>query len=212
MHRRALLAVAAGAATVGVLGTVADRPAAPPADHAADPVSRARSWDRPVVTSDVTTVGDEGYGTVTQRASILDLDPTGRYALVAAYELTPGSNYRAGSGWKTASLTVDHDWRAGASLADHRGDVVTTRSSDPTDGLYLETSRSTGRYRWRLSFDAPTENSRSYRFATVATLDEPPGPGDGVLDATVGGRFTKGFHASERDVASTRLVLPAADA
>ncbi|WP_254522315.1 hypothetical protein [Natrinema caseinilyticum] len=214
MHRRALLGLAAGAGIGGVLGVaggVADRHSAPPATSAEEPVLPAREWNRPVVATDTTTAGSETYGTVRQHASVLDLEPAGRYALVTGYRLVPGSNFHAGSGWKTTSLTVEHAWRTG-SIVSHPGDVVPADdgNGDGDSNLYIGTDRSTGRYRWHLTFDAATGDSRTFRFATVVDRDEPPEAGDGLVDATFGAGFTKGFlGASERDIATASLAVRA---
>ncbi|MFB6160311.1 MAG: hypothetical protein ABEJ61_03940 [Haloferacaceae archaeon] len=214
MQRRRLLALVAGAGTVGAAGAATaavTSPAGPPAGHADDPIPRARAWNRPVVTTDSTTAGDEAYGTVEQRASVLELDAPNTYALVAEYELTPGSNYRAGSGWRTSSLTVEHEWRSGASLVSRRGDVVPADGSDDDGNLYLETDRSAGRCRWDVTFGDATANARVYRFATACAFANAPEAGDVLLEATVGGTFAKGpLRASERDVASNRLAMPGA--
>ncbi|WP_265109775.1 hypothetical protein [Halosolutus halophilus] len=210
MQRRTLLGLAASAGIVGVLGAtvgIDDEPSAPPATYADEPVPRAWEWNRPVVATDTTTAGSDMYGTVRQHASVLDLEPTGRYALVTRYRLIPGSNYHAGSGWKTISLTVEHAWRSG-SLVSHPGDVVPADDGDADSNLYLGTNRSTGRYRWHLTFDAATGNSRTFCFATVVDRDEAPEAGDALVDATFGAGFTKGFlRTSERDIATARLVM-----
>ncbi|WP_255152904.1 hypothetical protein [Halorarius halobius] len=210
MQRRTLLGLAASAGTVGVLGaavTVADQPSAPPATYAEEPVPPVQEWNSPVVTTDETTAGSKRYGTVRQHASVLDLEPTGRYALVTRYRLIPGSNYNASSGWKANSLTVEHAWRSG-TLVGHPGDVVPDNEGDADSNLYVDTSRSTGRYRWHLTFDAATGNSHTVRFATVVDRDKEPEAGDTLADATFGAGFTEGFlRASERDIATTRLVM-----
>lgn len=210
MQRRTLLGVAASAGIVGALGAavgVADQPAAPPATSAEEPVPPAGEWNRPLVATDTTTAGSEAYGTVRQHASVLELDPTGRYALVTRFRLIPGSNYDAASGWKTGSLTVEHAWRS-ASLVSHSGDVVLADDGDADSNLSLGTSHSTGRYRWDLTFDAATGNSRTVRFATVVDRAEAPEAGDALVDATFGAGFTKGFlGASERDIATARLTM-----
>ena len=210
MQRRTLLGLAASAGAVGVLGaavTVADQPTAPPATYAEEPVLPAREWNSPVVTTDETTVGSKRYGTVRQHASVLDLEPTGRYALVTKYRLMPGSNYNASSGWKARSLTVEHAWSSG-TLVTHPGDVVPDNDGDADSNLYVDTSRSTGQYRWHLTFDAVTGNSHTVRFATVVDHDKEPETGDALADATFGAGFTEGFlGASERDLATARLVM-----
>lgn len=210
MQRRTLLGLAAGAGIVGVLGAtfgVTDQPSAPPATSAEEPVSPAREWNHPVVATDTTTAGRETYGTVRQQASVLDLDPTGRYALVTRYRLIPASNYDASSGWKTNSLTVEHAWRSG-SLVSHPGDVVPAVDDDTDSNLHMDTNQSPGGYRWHLTFDAATGNSRTVRFATVVDRDETPETGDALVDATFGAGFTKGFLGnSERDTATNRLVM-----
>lgn len=209
MQRRTLLGLAASTGIVGVLGAmfgVADQPSAPPATYAEEPVSPAQEWNRPVVATDTTTAGSEMYGTVRQHTLVLDLEPAGRYALVTRYRLIPGANYDAASGWKTISLTVEHAWRSG-SLVSHPGDVVPDDDGDTDSNLYLGTNRSTGRYRWHLTFDAATGNSRTFRFATIVDRDEVLEAGDAPVDATFGAGFTKGFfRASERDIATARLV------
>lgn len=208
MQRRTLLGLAASAGTIGVLGgavKVADQPSVPPARYAEEPVPPVQEWNSPVVTTDETTAGSKKYGTVRQHASILDLEPTGRYALVTRYRLIPGSNYNASSGWKASSLTVEHAWRSG-TLVTHPGDVVPDDDAD--SNLYVDTSRSTGRYRWHLTFDAATGNSNTIRFATVVDHDKEPETGDALADATFGAGFTEGFlRATERDLATARLVM-----
>jgi len=210
MQRRTLLGLAASAGAVGVLGaavTVADQPTAPPATYAEEPVLPAREWNSPVVTTDETTAGSKRYGTVRQHASVLDLEPTGRYALVTKYRLIPGSNYNASSGWKARSLTVEHAWNSG-TLVTHPGDVVPDNDGDADSNLYVDTSRSTGQYRWHLTFDAATGNSHTVRFATVVDHDKEPETGDALADATFGAGFTEGFlRATERDLATARLVM-----
>ncbi|MFB6089469.1 MAG: hypothetical protein ABEJ97_00290 [Halobellus sp.] len=157
--------------------------------------------------TDTTTAGSETYGTVRQFASVLDLESTGRYALVTKYRLIPGSNYEAGTEWETASLTVEHSWRSG-TLVSHSGDVVPAGDGDADSNLYLGTDRSTRRNRWNLTFDPTTGNSRTLRFATVVDREEAPGTGDTLVDAMFGGGFTKGFFgASERDLATAQLVM-----
>jgi hypothetical protein len=209
MQRRTLLGLAASAGTLGALGATvggADQPSAPPATYAEEPVPPVEGWNSPVVATDATTAGSEMYGTVRQHASVLDLEPTGRYALVTRYRLIPGSNYEASSGWKTSSLTVEHAWCLG-SIVSHPGDVVPDDTGDAESNLYVGTNRSTGRYRWHLTFDAATGNSHTFRFATVVDRDESPEAGDTFADATFGASFTKGFlRASERDIATARLV------
>ena len=131
MQRRTFLGLAASAGIVGFLGATrfADQPSAPPATYADEPVPPAREWNRPIVITDATTAGSERYGTVRQHASVIDLEPAGRYALVTRYRLIPGSNYAAASGWNTSSLTVEHAWRSG-SLVSHLGDVVPNDDGD----------------------------------------------------------------------------------
>lgn len=210
MQRRTLLGLAAGAGAVGVLGGasgLSDEPSAPPAKYAEEPVSQARDWTRPIVATDTKTAGNERYGTVRQHASILNLESTGRYALITRYRLIPGSNYDATSRWKTKSLTVEHTWRSG-SLVSHVGDVVPADDGDVDSNLYLGTTRSTGRHRWHLTFDAATGDAHTLRFVTIVDRDEPLKTGDSPVDATFGAGFTKGFlRASERDVATARLVI-----
>ena len=208
MQRRTLLGVTASAGIVGLLGAtvgVADQPSSPPATYSEEPVPPAFEWNRPVVATDTTTAGSETYGTVRQHASVLDLEPANRHALVTRYRLIPGSNYDAASGWKTISLTVEHAWRSG-SLVSHPGDVVSDDDGDANSSFYLGTNQSTGQYRWHLTFDAPTGDSRTFRFATVVDRDEVPETGDALVDATFGAGFTKGLlRASERDIATARL-------
>lgn len=210
MQRRTLLGLTASAGIVGILGTsfgIANQPSAPPATYAEESVPSAQEWNRPVLATDTTTAGSETYGTVRQHASVLDLEPTRRYALVTRYRLIPGSNHNASSGWKTSSLTVEHAWRPG-SLVSHPGDVVPADDGDSDSNLYLDTNRSTGRYRWHLTFDAATGNSGTVRFATVVDRDEAPETGDGLVDATFGASFTKEIPgASERDIATAHLVM-----
>ena len=210
MQRRTLLGLAASAGSIGVLGATAkavDEPSAPPATHAQNPVASTGERNSPVVATDTTTAGSRMYGTVRQSASVLDLETAGRYALVAKYQLIPGSNYQAGTEWKTASLTVEQIWQSG-SLVSHSGDVVPADDGNAGSNLYLETDRSTSQYRWHLTFDAPTGNSHIFRFATVVDRKEKPKTGDTLVDAMFGAGFTKGFlRASERDLATTQLVL-----
>ena len=210
MERRTLLGVAASAGVLGVLGTtaaVADQPSLPPAKHAEEPVAPADEWTSPVVGTDTTTVGSEAYGTVRQYASVLDLEPTGCYALVTRYRLIPGANYDASTEWKTASLTVEHGWRSGSFLT-HAEDVVPADDGDADSNLNMGTDRSTRRYRWHLTFDAALGNSRTYHFATVVNRDEVAETGDTLVDATVGAGFTKGFlRTTERDIATARLMM-----
>lgn len=210
MRRRTLLGLTASAGVVGVLGAtvgVADQPSTPPATHAEKPVSSTGERNSPIVATDTTTAGSETYGTVRQYASVIDLEQTGRYALVTRYRLTPGSNYDAGTEWKTASLTVEHGWRSG-SLVSHSGDVVPADNNDADSNLYLGTDRSTQRYQWYLTFDAALGDSRTYHFATVADHDDAPKADVALVDATFGAGFTKGFlRASERDLATAQLVV-----
>lgn len=209
MQRRTVLGLAIGAGGVGVLGTaarIADEPSHPPATYAREPVAPTGERDSPVVATDTTTAGSEPYGTVRQFASVLDLEPAGRYALVTGYRLVPGSNYDAGTEWETASLTVEHGWRSG-SLVSHSGDVVPAAGGDADSSLYLSTDRSTRRSRWDLTFDPTTGNASTLRFATVVDRERVPETGDTLVDATFGGGFTEGFlGASERDLATARLV------
>jgi hypothetical protein len=210
MRRRRLLAVAVGAAgTLGTVAVAADRPSGPPATRAEDPVPRAVAWDHPVVATDVTTVGTDRYGTVDQRASVFDLPASGRYASVVGCRLVPGSNYHAGTGWKTVSLTVDHEWRSGTLVA-HRGDVVPAEDEDDAVGV-LRTARSETGYRWEFAFDTPTGNTRSYRFVTVGDRETAPDRGETLVEATVGGGFEKRFGMEERDVASADLAFGRTD-
>lgn len=210
MQRRTLLGLAASAGIVGVLGVtakIADRPSAPPATYAEEPVPPAREWNGPVVADDTTTAGSEMYGTIRQSASVVDLEPDGRYALVAKYQLIPGSNYNASTEWKTISQTVEHAWRSG-SLVSHPGDVVPADDGDTDSNLYLATNQSTKRYRWHLTFDSATGNTNTFRFATVVNRDEPPETGDLLVNATFGAGFTKGLlRTSEQDVATAQLVM-----
>ncbi|QPV61701.1 hypothetical protein I7X12_13180 [Halosimplex litoreum] len=210
MQRRTLLGLAGTAGVVGALGAtarVADQPSAPPATYAEEPVPPAGKRNSPVVVSDTTTAGSETYGTVLQDASVLDLEPTDRYALVTRYRLIPGSNYRASSGWKTASLTVEHDWQSG-SIVSHSGDVVPADDDDTDSNLYLDTDQLTRGYRWNLTFDSATGNSSTVRFATVVDCEGTPETGDGLVDATFGAGFTKGFlRTSEQDRATARVVM-----
>lgn len=210
MRRRTLLGLAAGAGVVGVLGAtagVADKPSVPPARHAEEPVPPVGERNSPVVATDTTTAGSKTYGTVRQSAAVLDLEPTGRYALVTKYQLIPGSNYVAGTEWKTASLTVEHGWHSG-SLVSHSGDVVPADDGNADSNLYLGTDRSTRQYRWHLTFDTATGNSHTFRFVTVMDREEAPETGDTLVDAMFGAGFTKGFlRPSERDLATARLVM-----
>ncbi|MDL0123663.1 hypothetical protein [Halobacterium salinarum] len=138
MQRRTLLGLAASAGVVGVLGTtaaIADKPSAPPATHAKEPVPSTGQRDSPIVATDTTTAGRETYGTVRQSASVLDLELTNRYALVTKYRLIPGAN-ETGTEWKTASLTVEHGWNSG-SLVSHSGDVVPADDGNADSNLYL---------------------------------------------------------------------------
>lgn len=210
MHRRTILGLTVGAGTVGALGaatTVVDEPSQPPATYAEDPVAPASERDRPVVATDTTTVGRETYGTVRQFASVLALEPPGRYALVTTYRVIPGSNYEAGSEWDTAALSVAHDWRSG-SLVSHSGDVVPAGSGSADSNLYVGTDQSTSRIRWRLQFAPTTGNSSTLRFETVVDRQTAPVTGETLVDATVGGGFTKGFlRASKRDLETAHLAL-----
>ncbi|MCU4799756.1 hypothetical protein OB920_05175 [Halobacteria archaeon HArc-gm2] len=210
MQRRTLLGLAGSAGVVGVLGAtvgLADQPSARPAVYAEEPVPSTGERNSPVVATDTTTVGRETYGTVLQDASVLNLEPTDRYALVTRYRLIPGSNYHARNGWKTASLTVEHDWRSG-SLVTHSGDVVPADDDDADSNLYLDTDQSTRRYRWHLLFDTATGNSSIVRFITIVDREETPETGDTLVDATFGAGFTKGFlRASEQDIATAQVVM-----
>jgi hypothetical protein len=210
MQRRTILGLAISAGAVGVLGAtarVADEPSLPPATYAQEPVASTDKRNSPVVATDTTTAGSETYGTVRQFASVLDLESTGRYALVTKYRLIPGSNYEAGTKWETTSLTVEHSWRSG-TLVSHSGDVVPAADGDADSDLYLSTDRSTRRSRWNMTFDPTTGNSRTLRFSTVVDREEAPGTGDTLVDAMFGGGFTKGFFgASERDLATAELVM-----
>ncbi len=210
MQRRTILGLAISAGAVGVLGAtarVADEPSLPPATYAQEPVASTEKRNSPVVATDTTTAGSETYGTVRQFASVLDLESTGRYALVTKYRLIPGSNYEAGTKWETTSLTVEHSWRSG-TLVSHSGDVVPAADGDADSDLYLSTDRSTRRSRWNMTFDPTTGNSRTLRFSTVVDWEEAPGTGDTLVDAMFGGGFTKGFFgASERDLATAQLVM-----
>ncbi|RDZ63857.1 hypothetical protein C5B90_12120 [Haloferax sp. Atlit-12N] len=209
MHRRTLLGLVASAGVVGVLGANwgAGEPSVPPATSAPEPVPSTGQRDSPVVATDTTTAGSTTYGTVRQSASVHDLEATGRYALVTTYQLIPGSNYHARSGWKTASLTVEHRWNAG-SLVSHAGDVVPGDDDNADSNLYLGTGRSARQYRWQLTFDAATGNSHTFRFATVVDREDVPERGDALVDAMFGAGFTQGFFgASERDLATARLEL-----
>jgi hypothetical protein len=210
MQRRTILGLAISAGAVGVLGAtarVADEPSLPPATYAQEPVVSTDKRNSPVVATDTTTAGSETYGTVRQFASVLDLESTGRYALVTKYRLIPGSNYEAGTEWETASLTVEHSWRSG-TLVSHSGDVVPAADGDADSNLYLSTDRSTRRSRWNLTFDPTTGNSHTLRFSTVVDREEAPRTGDTLVDAMFGGGFTKGFFgASERDLATAQLVM-----
>jgi hypothetical protein len=210
MQRRTILGLAISAGAVGVLGAtarVADEPSLPPATYAQEPVASTDKRNSPVVATDTTTAGSETYGTVRQFASVLDLESTGRYALVSKYRLIPGSNYEAGTKWETTSLTVEHSWRSG-TLVSHSSDVVPAADGDADSDLYLSTDRSTRRSRWNLTFDPTTGNSHTLRFSTVVDREEAPGTGDTLVDAMFGGGFTKGFFgASERDLATAQLVM-----
>lgn len=214
MQCRTLLGVAVGAGTVGVLGAVAgaaDQPAGQPATDAPDPVRPAGDRTSPVVATDTTTVGSETYGTARQRASVLDLDSPGRYAVVTRYQLTPGSNYDAGTEWNTASLAVRHDWLSGSVTA-HSGDVVPSDGRDGDSNRYVETDGSTGRYEWRLTFDSATGNSRTLRFETVVDGVEAPAAGETLVNTTVAAGFTEGpFGGSERDRATAQVTMQGDD-
>ncbi len=214
MRRRNLLGLAATAGVAGGLGFAAtrvDSPAAPPATTAAERVPPAGERNGPVVARDAITVGNERYGTVRQLAKIVDIEPTGRYVLVATYRLIPGSNYNASTKWKSTSLTVEHTWEAG-TLVSYRGDVVPADDATTGSTLYLATDRSSDGYRWHLTFDSPTGNSHTYRFATIIDRAETATRGDRLAEATVGAGFTKGFlGASERDVATARLAIQDVD-
>ncbi|ELZ16993.1 hypothetical protein [Natrinema limicola] len=209
MKRRTFLGLVASTGVVGVLGAtaaIADKPSAPPATHAEEPVPSTGQRDSPIVATDTTTAGHETYGSVRQSASVLDLELTNRYALVTKYRLIPRVN-ETGTEWKTASLTVEHGWKSG-SLVSHSGDVVPADDGNADSNLYLGTDRSTRRYRWDLTFDTATGNSHIFRFATVVNREEPPETGDTLVDAMFGAGFTKGFlRASERDRATARLVM-----
>jgi len=209
MQRRTLLGLATSAGVVGVLGAtaaIADKPSAPPATHAEEPVSSMGQRDRPIVATDTTTAGREVYGTVQQSASVLDLESTNRYALVTKYRLIPGAN-ETGTEWKSASLTVEHGWNSG-SLVSHSGDVVPADDGNADSNLYLGTDQSTRRYRWDLKFDTAIGNSHIFRFSTVVDCEKAPEVGDTLVDAKFGAGFTKGFlRASERDRATARLVI-----
>jgi len=210
MQRRTLLGLAASGGVVGVLGAkagVADQPSIPPATYAEEPVPSTGQWNSPIVAADTTTAGSKTYGTVRQSASILDLESTDRYALVTKYQLIPGSNYEARSGWKTASLTVEHGWNSG-SLISHSGDVVPADDGNADSNLYLGTDRSTRRYRWHMTFDAATGNSHTFRFATVVNREEPPEKGEALAETMFGVGFTKGYlRSSERDIVTSRLTI-----
>ena len=210
MRRRTLFGLTASAGALGVFGAgvkITEQPSVPPATHADEPVPPVGERKSPVVAADTTTAGHETYGTVRQDASVLDLKSPSRYALVTQYRLIPGSNYNAGTEWKTDSLTVEHRWRSG-SLVSHSGDVVSTDTGDADSNLYLHTDRSTGRYRWQLTFEDAIGDARTYRFATVVDRTQNPPAGTVLVDATFGGGFTKGFlGASERDLATARLVM-----
>lgn len=100
MQRRTLLGLAVGTETVGILGATtgfADQPSDPPATYAEEPVSPVGKRNTPVIFADTTTVGSETYGTVRQRASVLDSEQTGRCAVVTRHQLIPGSKYHVGS-------------------------------------------------------------------------------------------------------------------
>jgi hypothetical protein len=132
---------------------------------------------------------------------------TGRYALVTRYRLVPGSNYDAGTEWKTGSLTVEHGWRSG-SLVSHSGDVVPAAGGDADSNLYPRVDRSTRRSRWDLTFDPATVNSGTPRVATVVDRKRVAATGDTLADAAFGGGFTEGsLGASERDLATARLLI-----
>ena len=210
MQRRTLLGLAASGGVVGVLGAkagVADQPSIPPATYAEESVPSIGQRNSPVVATDTTTAGSKTYGTVRQSASILDLESTDRYALVTKYQLIPGSNYEARSGWKTASLTVEHGWNSG-SLVSHSGDVVPADDGNADSNLYLGTDRSTRRYRWHMTFDAATGNSHTFRFATVVNREEPPEKGEALAETMFGVGFTKGYlRSSERDIVTSRLTI-----
>lgn len=209
MQRRTLLGLAASAGVVGALGAsrVADKPSIPPATYAEEPVPSTGQWNSPVVATDTTTAGSKTYGMVRQSASVLDLESTDRYALVTKYQLIPGSNYEARSGWKTAFLTVEHSWNSG-SLVSHSGDVVPADDGNADSNLYLGTDRATRGYRWHLTFDAATGNSHTFRFATVVNREEAPEKRDALADVMFGAGFTKGyFRASERDLVTARLRM-----
>lgn len=208
MQRRTFLGLAAGAGAIGALGAAAeltDGRAAPPATRAEEPVPATGQRNSPVIAADTRTAGSKTHGTVQQSASVLDLDPSNRYALVTRYRLVPGAN-ETGSEWKTASLTAEHDWNAG-SLVSHSGDVVPAEEGNADSNLHLETARSTGRYRWHLTFDTASGDSHIFRFATVVDRTEPPETDDALADAMFGAGFTKELsRATKRGRATARLV------
>lgn len=210
MKRRTLLGLAISAGAVGVLGATGgsiDEPSLPPATYAQEPVAPTGERNSPVVATDTTTVGSETYGTVRQFASVLDLEPTGRYALVTKYRVIPGSNHEAGTEWETVSLTAEHSWHSG-SLVSHSGDVIPAADGTADSNIYLGTDRSARRNRWTLTFDPTTGNSSTLRFATVVDRREAPETGDTLVDAMFGAGFTKGFLGdSERDLATAQLVM-----
>ncbi|MDQ2055608.1 hypothetical protein [Halobellus sp. H-GB7] len=85
---------------------------------------------------------------------------------------------------------------------------MSTDTGDADSNLYLHTDRSTGRYRWQLTFEDAIGDARTYRFATVINRAQNSTAGTVLVDTTFGGGFTKGFlGASERDLAAARLVM-----
>ncbi|ELZ88816.1 hypothetical protein C453_01095 [Haloferax elongans ATCC BAA-1513] len=210
MQRRTLLGLVGSIGVAGVLGAKAGidgKPSIPAATYAEEPVPSTGQRTSPIVATDTTTAGSKTYGTVRQSASIHDLESTGRYALVTKYQLIPGSNYNARSGWKTASLTVEHGWTSG-SLVSHSGDIVPADNGNADSNLYLGTTDLTRQYRWHLMFDGATGNSHTFRFATVVDREEVPERGDALVDLRFGAGFTKGFlGASERDLVTARLIM-----
>ncbi|MFC4552842.1 MULTISPECIES: hypothetical protein [Halorussus] len=207
MERRRLLRAAAGVGVAGALGTaavVASRPSLPPARYLGDAVPRPDG--APVVAADHTERGDHPEGLVWQDATVYDLGEN-RFRLVTRCVLIPGEN-QYGTNWKTAGLTVEHDWSAADATVESRSaDVVPAKRGEARSSLGLETGRGDRARRWRLAFDSPTGNTVDYSFATTVELPGAPGAGDPLVGTSFEVEFAGGWFRSETFGAESMLSV-----
>ena len=212
MERRRLLRAAAGVGTVGALGTaavVASRSALPPARHLGDAASRPD--DAPVVAANHTERGGYPAGVVWQDAAVYDLGERNRFALVARYALIPGENQYQ-SDWKTAGLTVEHDWSAtglsgNVTIESRSADVVPARRGEGHSALGMETDHGENASRWRLAFDPASGDTVDYAFETTVELPSSPSPDDALVRTDFEVAFAGGWFATEKFGATPTLSV-----